>query len=118
VSMPGGIQQIKGARNQALWREVDERIKAVAETSGDVQCLCEWPKMDCTESVTMSVAEYERIRSSRIRFPIVVGHEFPELEGVIEVSDGYAVVQKRELRQKRPRGSIRAPAPRWRGPRK
>ena len=43
----------------------------------------------------MSMAEYERIRSSPVRFPIAVGHDFPEFESVVEVSDGYAVVQKK-----------------------
>jgi hypothetical protein len=91
----GGIQSVKGARNQALWREINERIKAVVETSGEVEFLCECAKMDCTETVSVSMAEYERIRSSPTRFPIRVGHDFPEFERVVEVSDGYAVVQKK-----------------------
>jgi hypothetical protein len=95
VDEDGGIQAVKAGRNQALWRETNERIKAVAETSGEVEFLCECSRMDCTETVTMSMAEYERIRSSSVRFPVVVGHDFPEIEGVVEVSDWYAVVQKK-----------------------
>ena len=90
----GGIQAVKAGRNQALWREVNERIKAVAETSGEVEFLCECARMDCTETVTMSMAEYERIRSSPTEFPIKLGHDFPEIESVVEASDGYVVVQK------------------------
>jgi hypothetical protein len=91
----GGVQDVKAARNQALWREVNERIKAVAETSGEVEFLCECARMDCNETVVMSMAEYERIRSSPTHFPIRAGHDFPEFESVIETTDGYAVVQKK-----------------------
>ena len=91
----GGVQVTKAARNQALWREINERIKAVAETSGEVEFLCECSRLACTETITLSMAEYERIRSSPTRFPIKVGHEFPEIESVLEASDGYAVVQKK-----------------------
>ena len=89
-----GVQAVKAGRNQALWREVNERIKAVAETSGDMEFLCECARLDCTETISMSMAEYERIRSSPTRFPIKVGHDFPEIERVIEAGDGYAVVEK------------------------
>ena len=90
----GGIQAVKVGRNQALWREVNERIKALAATSGDMEFLCECANMDCTETISMSMAEYERIRSSPTHFPIKVGHDFPEVERVVEAGDGYVVVEK------------------------
>jgi hypothetical protein len=43
--------------------------KAVAETSGEVEFLCECSRLECTETITLSMAEYERIRSSPVRFP-------------------------------------------------
>jgi hypothetical protein len=89
-----GIQAAKGARNQALWREVNERVRAVAETSAAMQFLCECASLDCTEVLNLSVAEYERIRSSPARFPIVPGHEFPEFERVVEENEEYMVVEK------------------------
>src|SRR5205823_307266 len=89
-----GIQAAKGARNQSLWREVNERIRAVAETSSEVEFLCECARLDCTDVLKLSVAEYELIRSSPARFPIVPGHEFPEFERVVERSDGYVVVEE------------------------
>lgn len=94
ASEDGGIQAMKLARNQALWREVNERIKAVAESSADVEFLCECSRMDCTATLNMSMAEYEHIRSSPVRFPIALGHDFPEVESVVEETDRYAVVQK------------------------
>ena len=90
----GGIQGVKAARNQALWREVNERIRAVAETSEHMEFLCECADLDCTETLNLTVAEYEHIRSSGVRFPIASGHDFPEFENVVEENDGYVVVQK------------------------
>jgi hypothetical protein len=57
----GGIQAVKAARNEALWREVNERIKLVAETSSDMEFLCECADMECTETIKLSIAEYEYI---------------------------------------------------------
>jgi hypothetical protein len=90
----GGIQAVKAARNQALCREVNERIEAISETAGDLELLCECADLQCGRTITLSVAEYERIRSSSVRFPIALGHDDPKVENVVEVADGYAVVQK------------------------
>ena len=90
-----GIQAVKAARNQALWREVNERIEAIAATAGDLELLCECADMECTETVTMSVAEYEQIRASSVRFPVKHGHDYPEFESIVEENGRYAIVQKR-----------------------
>jgi 5-bromo-4-chloroindolyl phosphate hydrolysis protein len=95
VTGDGGIRAVKIARNQALWREVNERIVSLAETAGGVRFLCECANMDCAETLTLSVAEYEHIRSSPVRFPIKSGHDYPEFETVVEENEHYAVVQKR-----------------------
>ena len=73
---------------------MNERIEALSETAGELGLLCECADLDCTATITLSVAEYERIRSSSVRFPIAPGHELPEVENVVEVADGYVVVQK------------------------
>jgi hypothetical protein len=91
----GGIQAVKAARNQALWREVNERIRARVGGPGDIEFLCECADLDCTKSLRLSVAEYERIRTSPVRFPIAFGHEVPQVEDVVEENDHYVVVQKR-----------------------
>jgi hypothetical protein len=45
----------------------------------------------------MSMAEYERIRSSPTHFPIKVGHRLSEIERVVEARDGYAIVEKKGI---------------------
>jgi hypothetical protein len=91
----GGIQAGKSARNHELWRQVNESIKLVAETSGDAEFLCECARMNCTAMIWLSMAEYKLIRSSAIRFPVAVGHDFPEFENVVAICDAYAVVEKK-----------------------
>jgi hypothetical protein len=91
----GGIQSVKGARNQALWREVNERIKNVAETAADVEFLCECADLDCVQTLNLSIAEYERIRSSPVQFPVALGHVYKEIEDVIQQNDRFVVVEKK-----------------------
>lgn len=91
----GGIQAGKSARNHSLWREVNERIKRVGGTSGDAEFLCECARMNCIAMIRLSTAEYKLIRSSAIRFPVAVGHDFPEFENVVAICDAYAVVEKK-----------------------
>ncbi len=90
----GAPQARKMAENQALFREVNERIKDVAEDSANVRFLCECASLECTTMLDLSMAEYERIRNSPVRFPVALGHDYPEVESVVEETDRYAVVQK------------------------
>jgi hypothetical protein len=84
----------KGAHNQALIREVNERIERVADDAAHPEFLCECANEDCVETMELSIAEYEAIRSSPVQFPIKPGHDFPEFERVVEENGRYAVVEK------------------------
>jgi hypothetical protein len=90
----GGIQAVKAARNQALCREVNERIEAISETAGDLELLCECADLECEKTIRLSVGEYERIRGSSVRFPVALGHVYPEVENIIEENERFAVVEK------------------------
>jgi hypothetical protein len=91
----GGIHAVKAARNQSLWREINERVRTVAETSGNMEFLCECADLECTQTIKLSVGEYEFIRSSPVRFPVALGHVFAEVEDVVEENERYAIVQKK-----------------------
>jgi hypothetical protein len=84
----------KGANNQALIRQVNERIEKLAEDAVHPEFLCECADSECIDQIQLSIAEYEAIRSSPIRFPVKPGHDYPELERVVEEHDGYVVVEK------------------------
>jgi hypothetical protein len=84
----------KGAHNQSLIREVNERIEKLADDAAHPEFLCECANTNCVETIELSIAEYESIRSSPVRFPIKVGHDYPEFERVVEEHGRYVVVEK------------------------
>jgi hypothetical protein len=85
-------------RNEALFREVNERIEAMHEAMespvSDADFLCECGSAACTEHIHMSLAEYEAVRSDKTTFAVVSGHEEPSVEVVVERRPGYDVVRK------------------------
>jgi hypothetical protein len=83
------------AHNQVLFREVNERLREMLnESAGEADFLCECSRADCTETVPLQLAEYERIRSNSNQFVITPGHEIPEIEKVVSESDRYFLVRK------------------------
>ena len=98
-----GAREERLAQNEALFREVNERVVEVAthfievEAKGEaVEFTCECGGRDCAEPITMTVAEYEAIRADPTRFAVLLGHELPEVEEVVERHSTYVVVEKRE----------------------
>lgn len=85
--------------NEALFREVNERIERVTEalqiTSEKIAILCECGDEGCTERVDVELRDYERIRGESTLFFIRPGHEVPDVEDVVERGDGWEVVQKK-----------------------
>jgi hypothetical protein len=85
-------------RNQLIFREVNERIREVAEhfnfERSGVDFICECSVDGCSESIELDVDEYRAIRSSPTLFVIVPGHETLTVEVVIETNDRYMLVEK------------------------
>jgi hypothetical protein len=86
--------------NEILYREVNERVRELSDEFGlvaeQVDFVCECARLDCTERLRMTVGEYEHVRSDPAQFAIRPGHEFPEVEYVVEEREGYHVIRKRE----------------------
>lgn len=85
------------ARNEALFREVNERIADVSssyELGDRLEFLCECGTDGCLDAISVVRADYERVRSEPDRFVVVTGHENLEIERVVERHDGFVVVQK------------------------
>ena len=95
------VRQERSAKNEALLREVNERIDEVGERlqvlpedeALDFRCECGRP--GCESSVSMPADAYKRMRSDNDRFVLVPGHEDPEIERVVERADRYVIVDKR-----------------------
>jgi len=91
------------ARNEALHREVNERIaqmdkRADASWATDdetYEFLCECGDGDgCDARVGMTLPDYERVRQQDDRFAVVPGHENLGIERVVARSSAYIVVDK------------------------
>jgi hypothetical protein len=91
--------QRRKAANEAVFREVNERIEALHQRFelGDgepLQIVCECDRMDCTERLEVSVETYERTRADSARFCVSPGHEDTEVERVVETGGTYTIVRK------------------------
>lgn len=87
------------AKNESLFREVNERIRGLADTflvgRGDRQrFVCECSRTGCSESVELTLDEYAEVRASDVRFVIMPGHVEPAHERVVLQTDRYWVVEK------------------------
>ena len=91
----------KIALNQSIFRDANERIERAAqshrfEANQGVPFLCECADPGCSETVMLSLADYEAVRAHADRFFLVAGHEAAAetQERIVEGGDGYAVVEK------------------------
>jgi hypothetical protein len=86
--------------NEALFRQVNEEIRGITATfgaeSGTMTVICECGNSGCAEQLEVGVADYERIRSDARLYLIAHGHDFPEVEQVVESREGWEIVRKRE----------------------
>ena len=86
-------------RNEALFREVNERLKNLntgfSGLSGVMEVVCECGDLGCAEQLTMPAARYEDVRSDSTWFVIVPGHQVTDVELIVARHPGYDVVQKR-----------------------
>jgi hypothetical protein len=84
--------------NEALFRDVNERLRELADAfsvvTEEVEFVCECGDGSCAEQIRMPIREYEAIRSDAKRFFVVPGHEIPEYEKVVSEHAAYLVVEK------------------------
>ena len=83
--------------NEALFREVNERIDQLQGDLGDTSTfdiVCECGTAACTERFRITSDEYSALREDVHRFAVVPGHERPELERTVAERAGYVVVEK------------------------
>ena len=92
--MPGNARE----RNEALFREINERIENVGTTLAPddvaMEFLCECDDRDCVEKVSATRAEYEAIRAVATQFVVLPGHEDPGVEHVVQQTERFLVVEK------------------------
>jgi hypothetical protein len=91
----------RGARRQALFREVNEHVDRLSNagwsiTPDENEYVCECTDETCTERIRMPAAHYDRLRSRARCFVVApsMDHVVPEIERVVARSRRYWVVEK------------------------
>jgi hypothetical protein len=88
------------AENEALFRDLNEEVGVVAHSfsSGGEErtfdFLCECGDATCAVPVSLTLAEYEELRGSPIRFFVVPGHQSGDVEVVVASHPAYLVIEK------------------------
>jgi hypothetical protein len=94
-----GERERKLATNQALFREINERIRELALQPGfangyGLDVVCECSDESCTAMIHVSVDDYEYVRGHGARFLIYPRHDVPQIERIVGGGRGYEIVEK------------------------
>jgi hypothetical protein len=90
----------RAARNQALYREVNERVKELNEAFDALlplgEWVCECANAECAETIELTHEEYEAVRANPTHFFVKPDepHVVPDAETVAERHERYWVVEK------------------------
>ncbi|HEU5215045.1 MAG TPA: hypothetical protein VFU30_05855 [Gaiellaceae bacterium] len=88
----------RAARNESLFREVNQNIAELDELHGDATTepvfVCECANDACTERLTVDPDTYRRVRREPRRFLVLPGHQDPQLERVVEIHRDFLIVEK------------------------
>jgi len=91
-------REARAARNQALFRNVNEKLKELNEAFESVTrtftIACECADTGCTDMLDIGPDEYELIRSEPRHFAVLAGHVYPDVETIIRDGATYVVVEK------------------------
>lgn len=91
-----GEREVRAARNQAIFRAVNEKIVEMNKRFGEFDTIdisCECADANCTRLLPIRADAYASIRRSPRTFAVVADHVFPDVERVVLRKDGYAVVE-------------------------
>ena len=86
------------ARNEVVAREVNESIQKndTRPASSYIHMACECGLEDCGRVLAITRPVYERVRSDPRQFVILPSHLIADVEDVVEESDTFLIVAKRE----------------------
>jgi hypothetical protein len=91
-------REVRAARNQAMFRAVNDNIQALNEAFAAITdtfaIACECADTNCIETIDIRSDEYAKVRAEPRHFVVLRGHVLPDVEDVIRESDGYVVVEK------------------------
>jgi hypothetical protein len=95
-----GSVEARLARNEVMFRAINERIRELALRFHDgdddpIAFVCECADETCMERVRMTAAQYDELRAIPARFVVLPGHEAtPLVEKVLFRTNAFSVVRK------------------------
>lgn len=88
----------RAARNEAVFRRVNERLEEVNEAFATMvdgaEFVCECADIGCVERIELGIEQYEAVRDVPTHFIVKPGHELADEERVVETHGEYLVVEK------------------------
>jgi hypothetical protein len=87
----------RAARNEEIFRGVNERIEEGAEqhgVSGSLPFHCECGRASCVETIEIAVDRYAAVVRQRYQFVVIPGHQETEIERVVKIEPDFLVVEK------------------------
>jgi hypothetical protein len=103
VGMPDRETEERIARNEATFREANERIESIAAThsldGGAIPFICECADPACTTLIHLTLRAYRDVRTNARQFVVATGHESSSgtSSAIVERRDGFMVVEKQGL---------------------
>jgi hypothetical protein len=92
------VRQVRLARNQTLFRAVNERVEALSDRVAAAEVRhsfgCECSDLSCASQIELTHEEYEHVREGPATFVIAPGHELGLIEVVVARHERYTVVEK------------------------
>jgi hypothetical protein len=91
-------RQRRIGENEALFREVNERVQELDRRFGaasSFEIVCECGDETCFERIPIARAAYGSLRADGATFAVSPGHIAPDVEGVVEEHGAYWVIGKR-----------------------
>ena len=89
-------EDLRVARTEALFRDVNERI---AETAGrfgseDAAFVCECDNASCTHRIQTTIEAYDEVRGDPAQFIVADDHVNDDVERVVERTQDFTLVEK------------------------
>jgi hypothetical protein len=84
--------------NEAIFRDVNERIQDVASTfdltTELLDLICECGDAECVARISLTGDEYEAVRGDPELFAVSTGHVAPDVEDLVATHPRYDIVRK------------------------
>jgi hypothetical protein len=91
-------REVRAARNQALFRAINENMRALNEAFSSVTktfaITCECADKNCIEIIEIDPHQYLAVRGEPRHFAVLPGHVYLDVERIVREVDGYVVVEK------------------------